>query len=176
MKQYFKIFSIFFCYSSILCALNVYVLRNAPVEVAAKVGLTVGVGFSLLMIAYIAGMNKLFASNVRQKGYDNNPIQERKIELLTDINTARERCNIAIQQLNLKPNSILFEDRKITATTKFSWKSFGEIIVIEIEEIENSKISLNLKSSPRLTTTLADFGKSAENVETILNYLNQNKT
>jgi hypothetical protein len=55
--------------------------------------------------------------------------------------------------------------------TAMSLKSWGERVIIELEEIDARTTSIEITSRSRLRYTLADYGKNAENVQRVAEWI-----
>ncbi len=51
--------------------------------------------------------------------------------------------------------------------TGISWKSWGENIKITLKSEQDSRFEYEISSSPKLKTTIVDYGKSLENIKRI---------
>ena len=49
----------------------------------------------------------------------------------------------------------------------FTWKSWGEIVEVRINELSQNEYIYKIASRPKLKTTLVDYGKNLENIQTI---------
>lgn len=73
---------------------------------------------------------------------------------------------------NLKKVQIFKDSKKITAQTHMSWKSFGEDIEITFFS-EGDNVKAVITSKPHFESTLYDYGKNVENVNSISSLLTQ---
>lgn len=83
-------------------------------------------------------------------------------------------CREAI--LSIKSCSVVNENvpvGTITAKAGLSWKSFGEIIKISVEQKSNQETDIEISSEPIYSPTIMDYGKNSENVEKICAFLTQ---
>jgi len=99
--------------------------------------------------------------------------QVRNVELLLPYDKAFDLC---VESLSLtKKCEIQDENRsqgKIFAKAGTTWKTWGDVISFEIRKTGNDRIQVEVSSRPAMSTTLVDFGKNLENVETIVGFLN----
>ncbi len=83
--------------------------------------------------------------------------------------------NSCIESLSLIKNCNIKEsDRltgKIIAKAGLNWKTWSDTIIFTIRRTEDGCTHLKLSSRPTARTTIVDFGKNLENVETIILYL-----
>ncbi len=59
----------------------------------------------------------------------------------------------------------------ILAVTGTTWRSWGEHIIVELKPVSQGVIRVQVRSVPKLRTTIGDWGKGHENVNTILRSL-----
>ncbi len=97
----------------------------------------------------------------------------RNVELRLPYDKAFDLC---IESLSLiKKCKIQNENRsqgKIVTKAGMTWKTWGDVISFEICKTGNDGIQVEVSSRPALRTTLVDYGKNLENVETIVGFLN----
>lgn len=68
-----------------------------------------------------------------------------------------------------------FMANKIWATTSWSWRTFGEVIEVGLNQ-EEDRVKVLILSKPRLRTAIFDCGKNIENVEIFCYSLNRGQT
>lgn len=66
------------------------------------------------------------------------------------------------------------ENGIIEATTKRSWRSFGEDIKINLFKGSEGKVVVIVSSKPRTSLTMIDYSKNFENIETIMKDITNN--
>ena len=100
--------------------------------------------------------------------------QVRNIELWLPYNRAFTLCIRSLD--SIKKCKIHREDRslgKIAAKTGMTWKTFGDVISFEVFSIDDDRTHIKILSRPLVRTTLVDYGKNLENVETIVRIIKQ---
>jgi hypothetical protein len=98
----------------------------------------------------------------------------RNTELLLPYDIAFTLCIKSLS--SIKKCSIQSKNRsqgKIIAKTSMTWKTFGDVISFKLLKIDNDKIQVEVASRPIVRTTLIDYGKNLENVETILRIIKE---
>lgn len=60
---------------------------------------------------------------------------------------------------------------KVVAKTGLSWKTWGDRIVFDVKAINDDRVEVTVSSKPILFTTLVDYGKNAENINRICEFL-----
>ena len=75
-----------------------------------------------------------------------------------------------------KIKNVLTIGRTIKATTRVSFRTWGENIAITVAPSSNGGAELTIESKPRFFGTTIDYGKSYENVERIVANLSSNQT
>lgn len=130
-------------------------------------GLIAGVLFGGAM-AFILG--SFPGRQVQRAG---NVYHERILEIKTSLDKAQNLC---VESLKLiKGSKIRKQDSSqgiIIAKTGLNWKTWGDVITFELRKISrNDHIQIKVSSKPVLPTTLVDYGKNRENVDTISSFL-----
>ncbi len=103
--------------------------------------------------------------------YSGNTKQFRKVVAAIDYETAFDLCRNSLADIEAH---IDFEDRRsglISAKTGTSMKSFGEAITCRIGVLDAQRVMVEVGSRPVLRSALIDFGKSYDNVETMIRFL-----
>ena len=93
------------------------------------------------------------------------------IDLGMALDVAFDRCRETLIQFGAKIKSEDRDQGLIKAEVGMSWKSFGEVVYIKISEQNSGHVSVQVSSSPKVKTTLVDFGKGSANVERITSLL-----
>jgi hypothetical protein len=62
-------------------------------------------------------------------------------------------------------------DHEIRIVSGFSWKSWGETIRLRFAGAQGIEQRIEIDSKPRVTTTVADYGKNKENVDRLVRLL-----
>lgn len=97
----------------------------------------------------------------------------RNVELRLPYDKAYDLCIESISMI--KKCRIKNEDRsqgKIDAKAGMTWKTWGDVISFDVRKINNDRIHVEISSRPAVRTTLIDYGKNLENVETLVEYMN----
>lgn len=63
----------------------------------------------------------------------------------------------------------------ISAKTGISWKSAGDIISFKILRIDDEITKVEVYTRPFIRTTLVDYGKNLESIETIIRIIKENR-
>ena len=116
---------------------------------------------------------------LRKMGIVNIPRGERNrkiIELRCSYNEAFNLCMSALNSVEIGAK-ILDVDKSsgfIVAKTRPTMKSWGEVIIFNIREVDD-RVRIEVISKPQIRTQLLDYGKNYENVKKIADFL-KNKT
>lgn len=86
------------------------------------------------------------------------------IQLDMSVKEAFEICEEYCVKENLSTEQRNPDTGILKAKQGLSWKAWGYIINFEINESEHGNAEVKISSRPRLKWTLADYGKSLENV------------
>jgi len=119
-----------------------------------------GIGMSLFLVYF------------HRRGLKQNGVQEITAGNLS-VNQAKNlKSELDITEImkKLKNNPITGKmeitemENGILLKTKASWKSWGEVIKIILKSEKEFDFEYQVSSSPKLKTTLVDYGKSIENI------------
>lgn len=149
----------------------VYSFQFGNIYIGLITGLPVGIFFGL----FNATFSYFSDQKLQKKGIDTtntSPRQSRKISIDGTVSEAIAVSEKAILSLNksaIKDKNLAAGT--IKAKTRITWKSFGEVIKISTQSLDNGKTLISIKSSPFIPTNVIDYGKGLENVETIVSYI-----
>ena len=142
-------------------------------------GLFSGVIFGLFISLSLGTIHKIFFKRIQTK--DTNASegvhQMRSIKMNLSFDAAFDACIKSISRI--KKCNILKEDRingEIDAKAGMTWKTFGDKINFTITKMDKDNTKIEISSKPAIFTTLVDYGKNLENVQTIEAFLNNQKT
>jgi hypothetical protein len=99
----------------------------------------------------------------------------RNAELLLPYDVTFNTCIKSLS--SIKKCRIQNKDRsqgKIIAKTSMTWKTYGDVISFQLSRIDDERTQVQVSSRPFVRTTLVDYGKNLENVETIFRIIKQN--
>ncbi len=126
-------------------------------------------GFSTALLSYTAD-RKLRADGIPTGSADTQ--QTLQLEVDRSINDLFPICKASLCSVNrCKLKSASQEDRIIHGTIGISWKSFGELVYLSLKSAGENKTVIEIKSKPKIPTTLVDYGKNKENVERIAAFI-----
>lgn len=100
--------------------------------------------------------------------------QDRHVDSALPFDASFDLCVESLQRVG--GYQIQEQDRqqgRIVAKTSLSWKSAGEVITFSVVSVDANHSSVEISSRPVMRTTLADYGKNAENVEKITRFLRE---
>ncbi|MGB3761182.1 MAG: hypothetical protein WBA07_33220 [Rivularia sp. (in: cyanobacteria)] len=149
----------------------VYSFQFDNVYIALIAASVAGILSGLLMAAFTYFSDQ----KLKKKRFDisnTNPRQSRKISVNATVSQAIAISEKAILFLNrsaIKEKDL--QNGTLRAKTRMTWKSFGEVIKISTQSVDNGKTLIEIKNSPFIPTNVIDYGKGLENVETIVNYI-----
>ena len=85
--------------------------------------------------------------------------------------------NLCIASISsIKKCKIQTEDRsqgKIIAKAGSNWKTWGDVISLEVHKTDNYRTQVVVSSRPTVRATLVDYGKNLENVKIISSFLKE---
>jgi hypothetical protein len=133
-----------------------------------------GVVAGLLFGGAMAGITYFADKKMEKKGVVNESVSVNQTQSLI-ISLPFETVEPVIQEAVLsvpKAKIKSISHSSVEAKTGFTWKSFGEDIVVSLERKDSSTIAkINSKSSVK--TTMVDYGKNLENVKNISSFIKQ---
>lgn len=129
------------------------------------VGISEGLVFGGVMALTLGGLLHLW---MRRAGYDAVPAVEQSVDVVVkvDVMTATRAATAALGLL--KPRSVVVSgtgDVRITASTRMTWKSFGERIEICVLPLGEGRSTLHLSTRPLVRSTIVDYGKGLNNLD-----------
>lgn len=163
MKLYLKIFLI----SGATFGLVAAILVGFTTDLKRGIALGVGAGplFGLWMALTIGTTHKVLTRKYANSE-EVTPNQSTTIELDSSLDQSFEQCTEALAQFGAMIQSSDKMKLEIKAATGMSWKSYGEILTIRLIP-GHQNVRIEISSSPKLKTTLVDYGKGRKNVDTI---------
>jgi len=84
---------------------------------------------------------------------------------------AFDQCISAIKSIGAKIKHRDEKSGKICAVTGITWKSFGEVITVDVVCQKDQKVLVKVNSKPVVPLTLSDHGKGQENVKCIISLI-----
>lgn len=130
-------------------------------------GLIYGIGMSLIL----GGINQ-FSINRLNANYDERLLGVHQVQTLTlaqPFEEALKSCEAAVSQL--PKCGVLSTDVEmgvIRAEVGTTWKSFGESVMLTASPLSDTECKVTISSKPKVSTTVVDYGKNAENMRVLL--------
>lgn len=125
-------------------------------------GLAAGATLAVALVVVLGGLHLFMTRRGGTIGWI-SPRQSRAITLSTDPDDACARVSRALAALPSRITQDAPPGRHLEASTPISWRSFGEIITVDIRPVpEGSEVRMT--STPRIPTTLVDYGKGQINL------------
>jgi hypothetical protein len=169
MNKYLKIWMKSSAYFGISMGIF-YIFQQNNYITGAISGAVAGFLFGSAM----AGFTYFSDKNLKKKGIVNDSISVNQTQSLM-ISLPSETVESVIREaiLSIRKAKIKsISSSSIEAKTGFTWKSFGEDIIVTLER-RNSSTFAKIKSKSSLRTTIVDYGKNLENVQDISRYIKQ---
>ncbi|MGZ3721400.1 MAG: hypothetical protein ACXVA9_00635 [Bdellovibrionales bacterium] len=139
-------------------------------EAGVRMGIFQGIFFGSFMALVLGSIHRRECNRIA--GEELAPHQSLKIELLAgSLNAVFERATQAVKDFGGKIKESDPKSGSISARVPASWKSFGEILTIQVTNAGDSKYEVQISSRPRFRATIIDYGKSRENIENVANRL-----
>lgn len=135
-------------------------------KVAAVAFLLVGVSMGIILIPFQLFWTRKLTSPERQ------PRQFRDFTVAGTLSPILDLLYKALSELGfIRSIEMNLESNSITARTRMSWASYGEVITIEARTLEEGKVLVRISSRPAVKFTVADYGKNARNLQAIFTKL-----
>jgi hypothetical protein len=97
--------------------------------------------------------------------------RETTINVQGDYDRIWEGCIAALKRMKVDIKTIDAKKGLIEGDIGLSWKSWGEIVVVQITRIGADQCSVQLKSDSKLMTTALDYGKNSSNIRRLVEEL-----
>jgi hypothetical protein len=135
-------------------------------KVAVVAFLLVGVVMAMIIIPI-----QLFATR-KLTSQESQPRQVREFTMAGTVVSVLDLLCKALSELTfIRSIDMNIESKSITAKTRMSWASYGEVIAIEARTVEEGKVLVRVSSSPAVKLTVTNYGKSARNLEAVFKRL-----
>ena len=131
-----------------------------------------GVFFGLFMSIFIGWWQKRKTRKLKEEnGKDISPKQSENLIITGVYEDIFKKSLEGIKAFKGKIRSSKIDDGLIFATTKISWKSFGEKIEIRLKKKNQESTEIKITSSPSFPITIVDYGKGRENILSFIDYM-----
>lgn len=162
---------IIFLKSGLLFGLSmgvVYSIQNKDIIAGTIGGIAAGILFGLVISLFSYITDK----KLKKEGLVNNGADVYQVREYIISKPSLETLDVFKEALSIfkKYKTVKEEKNSITIKTGFSWKSFGEIIVLSYKPINDTETQINISSRPSIKLTLVDYGINFQNVEKIEKY------
>ncbi len=144
-------------------------------------GLKWGISAAIIVVLFGLGVSLLIEIAEKVKCYvkygsiDFKVHQERRFLIEDDYSKAFNKLSHILQELkNTDITRKDFTNGLLKAETKWSWRSYGEVIGIKLSPAAG-RVRVFLTSSPKLPTNIIDFSKNFENVQLIVEGLKKGR-
>lgn len=129
------------------------------------VGMSEGLVFGAMMALTLGGLLHFW---MLLAGFDALPAVEQSVDIVVnaDVMTATRLAAAALGLL--KPRSVVVSetgDVRITASTRMTWKSFGERIEVCALPLGVGQSTLHISTRPIVRFTIVDYGKGLNNLD-----------
>ena len=142
------------------------------VEGGLEIGLSSGFFFGLGM-SLTLGTLQISKTKEIAAGGNVSPRQTKTVYLDMSLAAAFDRCLEALNKFGARTKSEDREQGRIEAITSKNWRSWSEIILMQLTNQNTGQVGVQVSSSPKLKSTLLDYGKGYENVERITGLLTE---
>jgi hypothetical protein len=124
--------------------------------------------FGIMLILTIFSAGRLWTvdpekgSRVRREG---------KIHIQGDYDRIWDQCLEALRRINVNIKTIDASKGLVEGTTDLTWKTYGEIVAVQVTGISNDECAVQIRSDSKLSTLALDYGKNASNIEKFFHQL-----
>jgi hypothetical protein len=91
--------------------------------------------------------------------------RESSINLQGSYDDLWDECIAALKRAKINIKTLDAKQGLIEGNTSASWKSWGEIVVVQVTRLSNEECKVQIKSDSKMVTTLYDYGKNASNID-----------
>ncbi|WP_226668084.1 hypothetical protein [Metabacillus litoralis] len=168
MKTFFKIFVFTSIPFGFFMYLQALLLKDEP---SMALYIMMGLVFGLLMALILTIIDRHSKKSIGED-MDNGVHQKNTYELQLSVSEAFQLCKQTVSVLNSA--KITYENQEkglLIFKTGINWRTWGDVVEIALNEINPSSTKISIHSRPRVPTTLVDYGKNAENVQQIINFI-----
>ena len=133
---------------------------------AAFGGIIVGICSGVLLSFILVTIHKKSVQRFLDAGYENTESvrQLTSIDLAVPYDQAFRLCVAALKGLSLGRIQEDLPGGVIKVKTRFSSKSFGEIVEMQITNLGDRETRVRVRSDPRAPWTNLDYGKNLDNI------------
>lgn len=128
-----------------------------------------GIFFAVFMTTILGLIHWTKVNSIKEKD-DSNPYdvnQSDSFIIDLDIKSVFEKSKNILSDLKFTTNIVDSNNYKIRANNDLSWGSWGENILISLQEQSKEKTEVFINSKPRVFTNIIDNGKNLSNIKTI---------
>ena len=132
----------------------------------ASVGIIGGIGVGVSLPLILVTIHKISVQRFVDAGYENTESvrQLTSIDLAVPYDKVFRLCVAALKELGFRRIQEDLPGGVIKVKTRLSWKSFGEIVEIQITNLGDRETKVRIRSDPRVPSTSLDYGKNLDNV------------
>jgi hypothetical protein len=154
--------------------MGIYYTFRYDVRTGIMAGLTGGVAVGLILAIIVGVLHRRCVQKISgqypDEKMDVNTIRDIKLKMPIDL--AFDLCIESLIRIN---RCIVKEEDlslgRITAKTGINWKTWGDTISFRLSRLNDDTTLVEVSSRPTARTTLVDFGKNLENVQSIISFL-----
>ena len=149
--------------SLLMLALGVWVFVSQP---------SAGTAISVLLFAAFTAVNLASARRLwRNPQQSSGVMREATANVQGNYDDVWDECIAALKRMKVKVKTVDAEKGLIEGSTGLNWKSFGNIVVVQITKIGADECSIHVKSDSRMITTMFDLGQSSSYIRRFVDEL-----
>jgi hypothetical protein len=123
--------------------------------------------FALFAVGYVFSARRLWG-NPQQGSLAK---REATINVQGSYDQIWDQCIAALKRIKAAIKTIDAKKGLIESNIGLNWRSWGEIVVVQITRIGADECSVHVKSDSKLVTTAFDYGKNASNIRRFVDEL-----
>lgn len=123
--------------------------------------------FGGMAVALFVGARRLWVNPERGSAVK----REVTINVQGQFDQIWDACIAALKRMKVGINTLDAKQGLISGETGLNWRSWGEIVEVQITVVGPNECAVHVKSDCRMTTTLVDYGKNSSNIRQFLREL-----
>lgn len=135
-------------------------------------GVIQGISFGLILTVILSIYQRI---NIKKLGL---PKGEAKVDTSVELEiegTKREIfeiCEYSVKNIvNCKIKESNFQEGIIKVRAGMTWLTWGDVMLFKLEQVQDNKFRILVRSRPLIKTTIIDFGKNQDNINRIIKYI-----
>jgi hypothetical protein len=147
----------------LMVALGLWVFVSEP---------SAGTAFPVLFFAACTVVNLVSARRLWRNPQQGSGVKrEATVNVQGNYDQVWDECIAALKRMKVKVRTVDAEKGLIEGSTDRNWKSWGNIVTVQITKIGADQCSIHVKSDSRMIITAFDFGESSSSIQRFVDEL-----